>query len=228
MFRALVLSLAAGVLLAAPAVGQVRLTPDEKEILHRLETYQLTMDFQEAPFEEVIEYLRLATSANIVIDPGVYRDSDPREMRVTLKVKNLAAMNALKLVLDLNKLEWIMKNGVLLVTTKEARQLKPYTMVYDIRDLMFEIKDFPGPDISLQAPGSDGGIGAIFEDSDSGSDDLTQPEVIVEILQENTGIGTWDDGSTGIQVAGGLLVVRQSEEVHREVERLLNMLRAYK
>lgn len=230
MHRALVALLAASLLVgfAGVASGQRQLTEDERKILTRLETYQLTMDFQEAPFEEVIEYLRLATNVNIVLDPAVTRERAPEEMRVTLKVRDLPAINALKLLLDINKLDYILENNVLLVTTTDVRQRKPYARLYDIRDLLFEVRDFPGPDISLNSGDGEGGVGAIFGDDSGGGDDLTQPDVIVDILRENTGVGTWDDGTTSIQSVSGLLVVRQSEEVHREVERMLNLLRAYK
>lgn len=215
-------------LLAPAAAAQSRLTEDERQMLHQLETYLITMDFQEAPFEDVIEYIRQTTAINMVIDPGIYQERTPDEMKVSLKVSKLPVLNALKLLLEVNRLDYVFKNGVFLITLAGARQQQTYSQTYDIRDLMFEIRDFPGPDISLSSPDEQGGIGAVFGDEPSPGDDLTQPDVIQDILRENTGIGTWDAESVGMRVVGGILVVRQSEEVHQEIERMLNMLRTYK
>ena len=195
-------------------------------MLDRLETTLLTMDFEQAPFEDVVEYIRQATSINVVVDPAVYRERSEEELRVGLQVRDLPAKNALQLILDTAHLSWDIDSGVLLVTTDEKKLAKPYSLVYDIRDLMFDVKDFPGPDIDL-ASGEES-LGAVFGEDSGGGDDLTQPDVIMELVQENCGAGTWEDGSTGIQVAGGLLVVRQTEEVHLEVANMLDMLRSYK
>lgn len=221
-------SIAALLVLTLPAAAQVRLSAEEREMIDRLETTRLTMDFEGAPLEDVIEYVRQATSVNLVVDPEVLRERSPEELRVSLKVRDLPARNVLSLVLDMSRLAWDVQNGVLLVTTEDRRILRPYSHVYDIRDLMFDVKDFPGPDISLSQGDSEGGVGAIFGEDPDGGDDLTQPDVIMDLLRENCGSGTWEDDTTGMKVVGGLLVVRQTAEVHREVDRMLDLLRSYK
>ena len=210
------------------AAGQEYLTEREREMIRRLETTRLTMDFNDAPLPEVIDFLRDVTNVDIIIDPTVLREQG--DVRSSLKVKDIPAANALNLLLGLSGLDYTIQNGVVLITSKDAVERKSYTRAYDIRDLLFEIKDFPGPDISLAEAGGDGaGIGAIFEDSnDSSGQDITQPDVIIEIVQENVAPYSWDKDDIGMRFVGGHLIVRQTYEVHLEVERMLDMLRAYK
>ena len=191
-----------------------------------IESQKISMEFEEAPFEDVLDFVRITTEINVVVDPVIYQDRSREEFLVTLHVRDLTVRQALELVLELNRLTWSVKNGVMVITPLEARTLRFSPRVYDIRDLLFEVRDFPGPDISLTSPGDDGNLGAIF--GDPPAIDELEPDMIVDILRENTGVGSWDQTDTGIQHAAGLLVVRQSSEVHREVHKMLNLLRSHK
>jgi hypothetical protein len=52
---------------------------------------------------------------------------------------------------------------------------------------------------------------------------------IAELVRAHTGGKTWDENpKASVNLQNGLLVVRQTPEVHRQIVRLLNLLRANK
>ncbi len=214
------------VLLLAPGLALAQ--ESAAELRHRLETTRLSIDLDQAPIEEFLDYLSDVTGVNIVLHPTVVAEQDAQRHGVCLQARDISARDALALVLDLNRLDAAYRDGVLLVTRKEDARHETFSRSYDIRDLLFVIRDFPGPDISLtQGSGSDC-LGVLISEVDGPEDDLTQPDVVVELVQENVAPGTWDQEGRSIACRSGHLVVRQTAEVHEEVERMLDLLRAHK
>ncbi|MBI4612433.1 MAG: hypothetical protein HY720_02380 [Planctomycetes bacterium] len=215
--------------LAVAAFSQEEMTEDERKILYALETTEITLDVVETPIEDVFDYLRQAAGINIVLDPSVLQDVDPARRRCTISLRRLPAIQALRLLLDLHGLSAAVKNGVLFIAAKDSLDPVTYTRSYDIRDILFEIRDFPGPDISLADANAQGNnLGAvIFEPPPDRQPPVTGDE-IVDIVRENTSPESWIEGKTALSIVSGHLVVRQTREVHREVQKLLAMLRAHK
>ena len=118
-----------------------------------------------------------------------------------------------------------------MVLPKSEVDKKVITKVYDVRDLLYTIKNFPGPKVELVPPDSSGGTalsGAIFEIDDDGEGTITE-DFLTELIPESTGGDTWDgDIGANIQVVNNMLVVTQTERVHKEVADLLRLLRQFK
>ncbi len=185
----------------------------------KLQNMRISLEFQDTPLADSIDYFRDMTGLNILVDQSVASRGD---LPVSIIVKNITARSGLSLLLRPLGLVWIWKEGVLLVTTKENGYERVKLRIYDVRDLLFRIRDFPGVELQL----SDTSIGTTFSDDDEdGGEELP----LEEILQAHTGGNSWDANSkTSILLANGLLVVRQSAAVHLEIRRLLSKLRRNK
>lgn len=202
--------------------------PKYNEVVSKLNTMKTSLDFTEAEMSDVIEFMQQLSGINFVIDQRVYKDMRAEDLKVTIQVKEVPLKTALRLILNLRGLTAEYRDGALLVMPKKALEEETYLKMYDVRDLMFHIHDFPAPEISLKTDPGESGVSAAFT-----SEPVTKfedPNFIVDLIKQNCGADTWErvEGcSIGI-AAGGVLLVNQSKSVHKEIERLINLLRMYK
>lgn len=202
---------------------------EKAEILRRLETFRISMDFKDASLEDVIDFLREITRLNFLIDKRVYEQVSEADLRVTFKVDNLPLKSALKLILQMRNLSLLYREGVLVIVPKAVADEDVVMRIYDVRDLLFRIRDFPGPNLELVPP-QDGGnqLGAAFEQEEEGGA-VEDPNFILNMVKTHTCVGSWDTNpKVSISISNGLLIVTQTRAGHKEIVNLLNKLRAFK
>ena len=190
-----------------------------------LATRRITLDFQNARLGEVIAYLQEFSGLNFHIDAEALKDRD--DDRITIKVKDVSLRTVLKLVLNPRDLGCVYRDGVIVVTTRTRLAASTVTRVYDIRDLMFQLQDFPGPKFELdyKQSGLDTSILNQFEDPKGGF----PADTLVDLIKTTVQPRSWDEsGEVSITTLTGLLVVSQSRAVHDELARFLDLLRQYK
>lgn len=202
----------------------------KQDVLRKLSGQRISLEFHEAFIEEIVDYLRDATGLNIIIHQEVLQSHSEDELRFTIRVKNLRLKSALKLLLGMRDLTATYREGVLVIVSRDSVHRALNTRVYDVRDLLFKIRDFPGPTVELAAPGGGGGAltGATFTIDEEGSSPITE-DFLTEIVTTNTAGDSWDENeNVAITLVNGLLIVTQSGKAHREVQKLLNLLRQFK
>src|SRR5579872_5987153 len=102
-------------LLALPVMAQEERSesdPRRQEVLNKLNTMRITVDFANVTLEEAIGYLRDFSGLNIVVDAEVYKNQSEDQLKVTLKVKDLLLKSILKLMLNSRELTAMYKEGV--------------------------------------------------------------------------------------------------------------------
>lgn len=217
----------------AQKLGQLRKAdPYEstyRAMRERMKTARISLDFTDAPLDDVVQFVRSVVNVNILIDPEVFQKHSREELKVTLTVKDLSAASALDLLLSFHKLKRQYRNGVMIITTADRVEETTYLIVYDVRDLMFVVRDFRGPKIGL---GSDtqSGAGAVFtETEEPENNELSSPERLLEIVKGNAAGSSWEDNpKCSGSIINGLLVINQTRAGHYEVGRLMNMLRSFR
>jgi len=188
-------------------------------------------DTLEAPLEEVLNFIRDFSGLNIVVDGEVPQKLTEDQLKVTLKVKDLLLKSVLKLILSPKDLTATFKEGVILILPKGKADHAVTLQMYDVRDLLVKIQDFPGPRVELVSPQGAAGAGpltgATFTIEEPRST-ITE-EFITEMVKSNTGDRSWDENpNASITLANGILVVSQSRRVHEEIRRLIGKLRQFK
>jgi len=220
--------------LAAPALAQVEggldLDPKHREVLNKLNSMRVTVDFKDNSLDEALGFLRDFSGLNIVIDAEVSQKVDPAQLKVTLRVKDLLLKSTLKLMLSARDLTATYKEGVILVVPKGKVDKAVSLQIYDVRDLLVKIQDFSGPKVELVSPSAGGGgplTGATFTLEEPKST-ITE-EFITEMVKTNTGDRSWDENpNASMTLANGMLVISQSKRVHAEVKSFLQLLRQFK
>jgi type II secretory pathway component GspD/PulD (secretin) len=210
--KSLMLVLAA----AIPAIAQ---DGKRDEVEAKLRNMRVTLDFKDAPIETVVDYLREISDVNIFVDAK----AKEKNIVVSLKVSDLSLKSVFSLLLKPHGCDTMFRDGVLMVMTKEDVVDRTVKMqIYDCRDILYPIHDFPGVDIDL----SQAGIGVQIV----GQGDGDSAEVpIEEMVKAHTGGRSWEENQKCVcRMTNGLLVIKNTPEVHQQVLRLLNMLRRNK
>lgn len=201
----------------------------KSKILNRLETTKISLDFKDTDLAEVIDFLHEVTGINFVLSKEVREKAKAGELKVDVKLTDLPLKSALKLVLDMNGLTAVYRNGVLVIETKEERGKDVEMKMYDIRDLMMKIEDFPAPTIELRETESDSLVVGIVVMPEPTSHPFESSDQLVEIIRNATGgDSVWGRDGVSIDIQNGLLIVAQNAEVQKEIEQLIVSLRQFK
>ena len=189
---------------------------NERDLEAKLKNLKLTLDFKESTLDALADYVRDVADLNIVVSPKIEKRDG-----VTLKVTDLSLKSILSLVLKPRGLICLVKDGVLSITVKED---EPVVLeIYDVRDVMYSPPDFIAPEIDLDStkPGVICDLGMATE---------TTPEFpLEELVRAHTGGRSWDENAkASLKLSNGLLVVKQTKSVQREIRRMLAEMRTMK
>jgi len=205
--------------LAMTAALPVCAQDDKREQVEaKLKNLRVTLDFKDAPIDTVIDYLREISDLNIFLDAK----AKDKNIVVTLKVSDVSLKSILTLILKPQGCDTMFREGVLMVMTREDVIDKTIKMqIYDCRDILYPIHDMPGVDLDL----NDAGKLIVTPGDDSGGGEMP----IEEMVKAHTGGRSWEENQKCVcRLTNGLLVVKNTPEVHQQVVRLLNMLRRNK
>ncbi len=184
----------------------------------KLNNIKVTLDFTNAPLDSVVDYLREISGLNLFVDTKV-RD---KQINVTLKVHEISLRSILGLILKPQGCDIMFKDGVLQLMTKEDVADKTMKMeIYDCRDILHPISQFPGVDLDLAQ-----GAGVLVTAPDV---DAAGEMPIEEMVRAHTGGRSWEENPKAVcKLQNGLLVIKNTPEVHKQVRRLMDLLRANK
>ena len=193
---------------ARPSAGRgataARCSADEEKINEALDS-PTAMDFHEQPLSDVVEYLkerhgiRVQLDVKSLTDVGVSGDTP-----VTKAVKGVSLRSALRLLLRDYGLTYLIKDEVLLITTPEKADEELLTRIYPVADLVLVPQ--------------------------GGEDAEPDFDTLVDVVTSTIRPTSWEDvgGPGSVRPFPNKLsiVVSQTQEVHEELEDLLEQLRA--
>lgn len=184
----------------------------------KLNNIKVTLDFQNAPIDQIVDYLREISGMNIFTDAKVRE----KNLVISLKVNEISLRSIFSLMLKPHNCDILFKDGVLQIMTREDVADKTMRMeIYDCRDILYPISNFPGVDIDL---------GTLAGVVTTPPDDVAGSEIpIEEMVRAHTGGRSWEENQKAVcKMQNGLLVIKNTPEVHKQVRRLLDLLRANK
>ncbi len=179
------------------------------------------------------------------------------ETPVALDVRDVRLESALELLIEPLQLKWVIEDEVLKITTSTRASERLSTRVYDVRDLEDPKNERAWPPSRPGGGGMGGGGGGSGSTSGaagggglfdvpvtilkqgffgpgggSGSSppmQLPRFATLIDLLTSNLQPESWDDvgGPGSIKQYRGLLVVRQTAEVHSGIESYLQELRMF-
>lgn len=219
---------------------------DDRKLLSQWDTIRgerslqnlVSPKFDRTPLKEAVAWFRTAGDLNIILDElAIEEEGIIGTTPVTLELNEVAIHSALRLLLKPLNLGITIdeESSVVIVTSKLRMQGKMVAAAYPVADLVIPIPK------SVVVRLSDAGAFVLQPDSSPLSDEVTQvsgvayehsqldmdsiSELITTVVepdswQEVGGLGTLRANETTLS-----LVIRQTQEVHREVSDLLDQLR---
>jgi hypothetical protein len=131
--------------------------PSEAKILSALDE-PTDIDFSEQPLSDVIDYLKQRHGIEIQLDKKALTDAGVgSEVPITRTVTGITLRSALKLLLGEFDLTYVLRNEVLLITSKTEAETMLSTRVYPLADLVVPIT----PPRNMMGPAA-GGMGGGF------------------------------------------------------------------
>jgi len=195
-----------------------------QKIRNTLKSKPISLDFMDTPLAAVVNFLKEVSGVNMIVSPKVYEEKSEDELMVQLKVDEIPLEEALNLILNLKGLAYTIENGVLLITTEEGALGAAELRVYDVRDLMVKLDDFPGVDIKLRS-GAEDAMPPMMDMDESTEEPITG-DVLVNLIRENIAIESWDTPPNQINFRQGNLIIRNQPGVHARILELLDNLRS--
>ncbi|MDX2114613.1 MAG: hypothetical protein SFZ24_03195 [Planctomycetota bacterium] len=218
----------------------------DRRVLATLDSRRVPASFRDNTLEDVVTFLATVTNLNVDVDwDSLAQIGIERDRPISLELREVPARVVLERVLEkaqpdaFSKAGWAVQDGVLVIAADEALRRNTFIVIYDIRDLLFQVPDFTDiPELDLDQvlqqarAGGGGGGGSVFsEEDDSEPEGPTEEELrnrILDIIQTNVDFGNWVDqgGSTGVvQELNGNLIITNTARNHRQIQGLLNQLR---
>lgn len=134
----------AGLLAALRQHGRLTLTfdPPSHAVLREKLEQNVSVRFEETPLAAAIEQLAERAQADIRLDLPALRGSRVREREpLTLALEDRNLSTVLPVLLGSLRLTWILRDGVLWITTTEEAANFSKTAVFDVRDLCRDLNE---------------------------------------------------------------------------------------
>ncbi len=188
----------------APTLLSGKESPAERKIREALDQ-PTQMEFVDTPLKDVVDYLRDLHHIEIQLDGPALKEAGVEDSTpITKNLKGISLRSALKLLLEELQLKFVIHNEVLLITSPTKAESDEYmtTKVYPVADLL--------------VPDRDG---------------FVETQALLDTVTNSVATKTWADnggtGTTSVMIVGNrpVLVVSQPEEVHEQIEEMLEMLR---
>lgn len=171
--------------------------PPEHEALRQKLTQKVTVDFEETPLDAAVREISTQLKADIRLNRQILSEEGVSELTpVTLRMKELPLNTVLRAFLSKLGLTWILRDGVLEITTLTAADEHWQTAVFDVRDLCRNVSEAYGlmQAVRTQTLGK-------WEDTDG-------------------------EGGSMISPKTGVLVVHNTQKTLEELAKLLDSYRA--
>jgi type II secretory pathway component GspD/PulD (secretin) len=196
---------------------------EDQRIWDALESQSIEISFSETALEDAIAFFRVNTGVNFIIDP-VVMDSG-FDISFDLTLKPMAVKNALDILMNVTEdIDYRVRDGVVYIVSTEEASGGQVLEFYDVRDLTKTISSFPSRDYNLTPSNT-------FEDFEDIEIEpapiVIDPDSLSDLIQTNISPDSWEiDPNNTISFISGALVIRQTPEVHRKIDKLLADLRA--
>jgi hypothetical protein len=205
--------------------ADVKANPEDIAVQDRLDTTYFEPKFANTPIAEIAGYLSNLTQVNVIISPKIAEmDEGQRSVTIDLPPKTSVKkfLGALQVVKNFT---WRVRDGYVYLGTPDESKGQTEYRIYDVSDLIQIIPNFPGPEISLLPPGAP----PIPQGTEPEPASTFTLEQITQIIQNSISPTTWTDADAKTTIryvqTSGTLVVRQTPEVHAQLEKFLDDLR---
>lgn len=204
----------------------------EKTIRSRLKVRVASVEFEDEPFEQVIQFLRELSGINFVLTKEASDSLEGGDGTVRLaEVTDLPLENVLNLVLQGNDppFTYVIRSGAVLIGPSDSVRNDVFLEFYEVSDITKDKPDFRAPRLALESnsDGDEGGAGGLFDiggEEDSQETTLDSDILVELVINALFGDEGEPDGES-VKIQSGRLVANTTLSNHRKLVQLLKALR---
>ncbi|HED65635.1 MAG TPA: hypothetical protein ENJ09_08775 [Planctomycetes bacterium] len=181
-------------------------------------------DGEGAPLKEVAAYLQNVAGVNFLVSPKVTDELDEEETSVLLDLPERSVLSLLNIITEVREnLDWKIEDGVVKFVTSEEMTGGQILKMYEVRDLIRAITDFPGREINVNPSN---GVPEVDDELEEREGLVLTGDTLENLIQDNVAPETWEaDPANSLTITNGTMVVNQTPEVQAKIQKLLNDLR---
>lgn len=181
-------------------------------------------DGEGAPLEEVASYLQNVTGINFVLSSKVRDELDESEKSIQLDLPERSVRQLLDIITEVREnLRYKVEDGVVKFVTKEELVGGQVLRMYEVRNLIRPVRDFPGREINIQPSG---GVPESDEEIPERDFLVITEDALDSLIRDNVAPESWNaDPANSLRISNGTMVVNQTPEVHAKIQKLLEDLR---
>jgi len=203
---------------------------DKEAVLERLETTRFAPKFvgpdgEGSPLAEIAAYLQNLTGVNFLVSAKVREELDEEETTIKLDLPERSVRKVLDIIAETSEnLRWKVEDGVVKFVTKDELHGGQELRMYEVRDIIHPVPNFPGREINLIPSG---GYEPPEEEAEEREGLVVTSEALETLIRDNIAPESWnEDPANSVRITeSGTMVVNQTPEVHAQIQALLDDLR---
>lgn len=199
---------------------------DDQAVREKLKQ-RINIDWVQIKLHHAVDSLRRELGVDMQLDPeGLEEASVAKDQEIdSLSCRDRRGDQVLRLLLGPLHMSYVVKNGVVMLTSEEKASEQLTTRAYNVRDLLEPWpprgKTAGGP---LPVPEGTKVVwtkGSLYQY-------YSAADEVIDLITSTVSPDTWTDngGQGSISIFRGLLIVSQTEDVHSDIELLLRQIRA--
>lgn len=205
---------------------------ERQAVIQRLKNTTITPEFggpegEGTPLSDLASYLQSVTGVNFVIS-SLATELDEEETNINLHLGERSVYKTLEIICGRGgmseTLRWKVQNGVVKFVTSEELTGGQVLFMYEVRDIIHPVRDFPGGDVNISPSG---GLEPAEEDVEEREANVVTSDALDSLIRNNISPESWDaDPANSLRITeSGTMVVYQTSEVHDQIRSLLRDLR---
>jgi type II secretory pathway component GspD/PulD (secretin)/tetratricopeptide (TPR) repeat protein len=205
-------------------------TADKLEVDRILESVRFAPRFvgpdgEGSPLVEIAAYLQNLTGVNFLVSTLVREDLDEEETTIKLELPERSVKKVLDIIADTSEsLRYRIEDGVVKFVTKEEMVGGQVLRMYEVRDIIHPVPNFPGREINISPSG---GLEPPDEDIEEREGLVVTSDALESLIRDNIAVDSWnEDPANAVRITeSGTMVVNQTPEVQELILSLLDDLR---
>jgi type II secretory pathway component GspD/PulD (secretin) len=198
--------------------------PIEASIRYSLANTKIVPNFDDT-LEEILPNLQAFSKVNFQISRAVMDDIDEDVKTIRMPLKQAMSVDRiLRIMEDLmgNEVKFVVRFGAVWAMTAEEADTEAITKIYEVRDIVRPVKDFPLKEFNLVPSG---GIDAEEEEMPEPEATILGDDELLTMITESIDPDSWDGEAHSANIENGTLTVHHSPEVQAEIAQMLGDLR---
>jgi tetratricopeptide (TPR) repeat protein len=197
-------------------------SPEERAIMDKLTSTKQRFNFTKATLQDWALYFANLTGVTFALGAGVKELDEDRTTLTNFKLPPKSVAEALDIIGAKTGVKWKIEHGIVKLVTEEKAGGKMFLRHYEVRDIVNGVPDKPGIDLKLGVPGEEE---PLAEEEAEAKPTVVDAGKLVDLIRANIAPESWDAGGANITEQRGVLLVRQTKQVHAKVAQLLKELR---